>query len=356
MMTFKKLLSIGQGRKANLTFGRGYLESSLFNILDLFSNGEQGVLYDPSDISTLFQDAAGTTPVTASGQPLGLILDKSGNTLNGLQSVSTRRLTYTDSPDRLVLDKVDDAIVIAIPTGGFIGSLVVATDEGTASYGVDIPAGDYTIGGQYFAGNSINGILLREGEVSGSDLAEVEQVFVDNGATTSYGEVSDFTHYWRDRSDITVFPLLDFSSGTSFFGTWRNCSSIEIFILIDASSGTDFSQTWLGCSLLTSFPLLDVSNGTSFFATWLNCFNLNIFPANFFDNCQATNFSRAFEGTNLSQSNIDGILVSINSNGTSNGTFNQSGGSAPSVTGEAAITDMRNRGWNITITGGYVSP
>lgn len=42
----------------------------------LFRNGEQGVLYDPNDLSTLFQDAAGTTPVTAAGQPVGLMLDK----------------------------------------------------------------------------------------------------------------------------------------------------------------------------------------------------------------------------------------------------------------------------------------
>lgn len=41
----------------------------------LFSAGEQGAWYDPSDLSTLFQDAYGTTPVTAVGQPVGLILD-----------------------------------------------------------------------------------------------------------------------------------------------------------------------------------------------------------------------------------------------------------------------------------------
>jgi len=41
-----------------------------------FQNGEQGVWYEPSDLSTLFQDAAGTTPVTAVEQPVGLMLDK----------------------------------------------------------------------------------------------------------------------------------------------------------------------------------------------------------------------------------------------------------------------------------------
>lgn len=43
----------------------------------LFSAGEQGVWYDPSDFSTMFQSSTGTTPVTAVEQPVGLILDKS---------------------------------------------------------------------------------------------------------------------------------------------------------------------------------------------------------------------------------------------------------------------------------------
>ena len=46
-------------------------------IIALFANGEQGLWLDPSDLTTLFQDAAGTTPVTADGQPVGLMLDKS---------------------------------------------------------------------------------------------------------------------------------------------------------------------------------------------------------------------------------------------------------------------------------------
>lgn len=50
-----------------------------YSPLSLFENGEQGAWYDPSDLSTLFQDAAGTTPVTAVGQPVGRMLDKSGN-------------------------------------------------------------------------------------------------------------------------------------------------------------------------------------------------------------------------------------------------------------------------------------
>lgn len=46
-------------------------------IQKLFANGEQGFFYDPNDLSTMYQDAVGTVPVTGVGQPVGLMLDKS---------------------------------------------------------------------------------------------------------------------------------------------------------------------------------------------------------------------------------------------------------------------------------------
>ena len=53
--------------------------ASLWTPTSLFTGGVQGWWYDPADFSTLFQDAAGTTPVTGTGQPVGRVLDKSGN-------------------------------------------------------------------------------------------------------------------------------------------------------------------------------------------------------------------------------------------------------------------------------------
>jgi len=57
----------------------------------LFSASEPGAWYDPSDLSTLFQDSAGTTPVTAVEQPVGRILDKSGRGNHATQSTTTKR-------------------------------------------------------------------------------------------------------------------------------------------------------------------------------------------------------------------------------------------------------------------------
>lgn len=58
-------------------FPKNYI-AALFSPAALFTTGVNGAWYDPSDFSTMFQDAAGTVPVTAVGQPVGRILDKSG--------------------------------------------------------------------------------------------------------------------------------------------------------------------------------------------------------------------------------------------------------------------------------------
>jgi hypothetical protein len=55
-----------------------YSAPGVFDPRQLFAAGEQGAWYDPSDLSTLFQNAAGTTPVTGVEQPVRLMLDKSG--------------------------------------------------------------------------------------------------------------------------------------------------------------------------------------------------------------------------------------------------------------------------------------
>lgn len=61
---------------------------------ELFAAGEKGVWYDISDITTLFQDSAGTIPVTAAGQTVGKILDKSGNNVHATQATAAYRPTY----------------------------------------------------------------------------------------------------------------------------------------------------------------------------------------------------------------------------------------------------------------------
>ncbi len=60
----------------------------------LIDTNELKVWLDPSDLSTMYQDAGQTIPVTADGQPVGLIKDKSGNNYHASQSVNAARPIY----------------------------------------------------------------------------------------------------------------------------------------------------------------------------------------------------------------------------------------------------------------------
>ena len=101
----------------------------------LFAGGAEGAWYDPSDLSTLFQDSAGTTPVTASGQPVGLMLDKSGNGNHATQATAAKRPTYTEGSGLswLAFDGVDDAM--EAPALGVTSSALTMLYSATQSGG-----------------------------------------------------------------------------------------------------------------------------------------------------------------------------------------------------------------------------
>ena len=92
-----------------------------FNPLSLFLAGEQGAWYDPSDLTTLFQDSAGTTPVTAVEQPVGLMLDKSKGLALGAELVTngdfSNGTTGWNSGNGSSLSNTSNALIITGTTG-----------------------------------------------------------------------------------------------------------------------------------------------------------------------------------------------------------------------------------------------
>lgn len=65
-----------------------FYDHASWSPLSLFASSEVGAWYDPSDLTTMFQDRAGTAPVTADGQTVGLILDKSKGLVIGSELVT----------------------------------------------------------------------------------------------------------------------------------------------------------------------------------------------------------------------------------------------------------------------------
>lgn len=157
---------------------------------------------------------------------------------------------------------------------------------------------------------------------------------------------------WSGCSGLTSFPLIDTSACENFRDTWRGCSGLTSFPLLDTSSGTRFNGTWQECSGLTSFPSLNLLSGTNFGdffgGAWRNCTNLTTFPANMFDGCAATAFD-AFTNCALDATSVNNILISIESNGTSNGVLRINGGTsaAPTGAGITARDALIARGWTV---------
>ena len=87
--------------------GGGVTPSLTAQVQALFGKySAAGGMWDFTDTATLFQDSAGTTPVTAASQPVGRVLDKSGQGNHFIQSTSASRPAYNGAG--ITPDGVDD--------------------------------------------------------------------------------------------------------------------------------------------------------------------------------------------------------------------------------------------------------
>jgi hypothetical protein len=98
--------------------GRGqFAARSSFNPVALYAGGKVGGFWDVANRSTLFQDTAGTSLVTATGQSVARVNDLSGNGNNFTQGTAANQPTFQiDSAGRPYLspDGVNDFMSLAI--------------------------------------------------------------------------------------------------------------------------------------------------------------------------------------------------------------------------------------------------
>jgi len=88
----------------------GSASAPAFSPSSLYSSGSQGIWLDPSDLSTMFSDRAGTTPVTTPGTVVGLRLDKSKGGV-GMNGASRRNLlTWSEDFGNAAWSKVGSTV------------------------------------------------------------------------------------------------------------------------------------------------------------------------------------------------------------------------------------------------------
>jgi hypothetical protein len=176
------------------SYGVMMLSAGQFSPALLFAAGEQGAWYDPSDFSTMFQDSAGTTPVTAVEQPVGRILDKSGRGNTATQATSASRPVLSARVNQLLatatLATQSVTTLAATYTLAFSGAGTV-TATGTN-------IGVYSAGSNSLVCTAGTLTLTVVGSVTLADL----RVTNDGVGLPAYQAVVTSTNY-----DTTGFPL-----------------------------------------------------------------------------------------------------------------------------------------------------
>jgi hypothetical protein len=211
------------------SYGVMMLSAGQFSPASLFAAGEQGAWYDPSDFTTMFQDSAGTTPVTAVEQPVGRILDKSGRGNHATQSTSASRPVLSARVNLLLQSQNYTSTWIltattvtstnnADPIGGSTATLLT---EGISTSG-PIVSQDITA-----VANTIHTFSVP---IKRGDTDWVRTTITNTGA-------SNFLRVWFNLATGAL-------GSTNTLGTVANTSS----------SITDLGSGWYRCTISCSIP------------------------------------------------------------------------------------------------------
>ena len=228
-----------------------------FNPQTLFSAGQQGAFYDPSDLTTLFQDSAGITPVTAAGQTVGLMLDKSKGLVLGSELVTNGNFSagstgWTVVPSWAITSQ--QAVATATSSSLYGGSV---TSVSGRWYRVEFDVVSYTSGDLYI---TVGGNYSGNPMLTGSAMAAGRKtMYILGGANTTRGvefyggtitctidniSVRELAGNHAYQSTSASRPLLQQASGLSYLDF--DGSNDSLLTSSVNFTGTDKMTVWTG--------------------------------------------------------------------------------------------------------------
>ena len=265
---------------------------------ELFASGQQGAWYDPSDFAALYQDAAGTVPVTAVGQPVGKAVDKSGRGNHATQSTATARPVVAEvtSGHSQSTRSTTGSLSRSRQADGLERWCLQQTRDAGLRNQPYLPGSDIGgIIGLYFPGSKLYGVVLRNGSMTDSQIVRARagasqmvrgcirwrfKLFLLLARPLISGIVpgnehvvwNKFSYAWYWLLISGIVPSNRHVVWNKFCVAWYGCfhSGIvpqrtrrleQIFKRVDellisgivpsnrhTSSGTSFSYAWYGCS------------------------------------------------------------------------------------------------------------
>jgi hypothetical protein len=172
-------------------------------ITSLFSAGEQGAFYIPrpvvNSVQSLFQDAAGTTPVTADGDPVGRMIDQSGNDYHAIQTVSASRPIYRTDGTLHWLQGDRNPLV---------------TDDLNFMSGTN--TSHFIVGGVMLETNSNSGLLT----VAKDSTVKTSQRSIAAGTTWKFDTRDEAIQTTADALVVSVLDALSLNGTTLGFGVY----------------------------------------------------------------------------------------------------------------------------------------
>lgn len=211
-----------------------------FDPASLFASGEEGAWFEPSDLSTLFQNSDGTTAVSV-GDPVGYIANKSGNGNHATQATAAARPTLQQTAGGLYyldFDGVDDwllATAIGI-TVNDAWEVVWGTSQGTSGRFF------WSMGGVADAVRNGGGSDLRWGTTTSiASLTESDTVF---GVSAAVAGSNDLTGYVNGAAQTTITRPSSASADVDLA-----ISSAQTFQFNSGSDANFFGGIWINRQL-----------------------------------------------------------------------------------------------------------
>ena len=250
------------------SFSTGVIPDPYGAPFSLFTNNEQGVWYDPSDFSTMFQDSAGTTPVTAVEQPVGLILDKSKGLVLGPELVDTANIvaawvvygtnTVAQDGDAIKITYVDNAL----------GAYVLLTGIGGLSSDPTVGK-SYKISGEMKVNSGSSGVYTKLGSATfGGTQTTSSTTYVP--FTYTLNASTNTAEYYLRASDLGVGEIVWFRNvsvreltgnhATQATSTKRPVLSARVNLLTKTEQFDD--AAWIKAGLTVAANAITAPDGT----------------------------------------------------------------------------------------------
>jgi len=195
----------------------------------LFAGGKVGGMWDLGDIATLFQDAAGATPVTAVTQSIGRVNDKSGNGNHATQATAGSRPLFSARNNLVTKSEQFDDAVWTKPLTAVCSVNITTAPDGTVTAEKLCPT---AVSGVHYA--SRNSLSI------GTGIAVL----------SVYAKAAEYTRIaLRESTTTGAWSVFDVSGGT-VLGSGDGASSIAI---------TSVGNGWYRCTITVSAAVAGIA-------------------------------------------------------------------------------------------------